>query len=68
MPKRKTQPEKNKPESSPFWNVREVAAFCKCSNGAVWGWKRAGILRAYGQGRVVRFKAADVEALMAQPK
>lgn len=67
MPKRKTQPEKSKPESS-FWTVREVAAYCRCSNGAVWGWKRAGILRAYGQGRVVRFKAADVEALMAQPK
>ena len=76
MPKRKTQKQRattGEPESlgqlgASFWTVREVAAYCRCSNGAVWGWKRAGVLRAYGQGRVVRFKAADVEALMAQPK
>ncbi len=67
MAKREARVKRNKPET-PFWNVREVAAFCGCSTGSVWNWKREGVLRAYGRGRVVRFKAADVEALMAQPK
>jgi excisionase family DNA binding protein len=67
MPKHETQAGKNKPEGI-FWTVREVAAYCNCSTGSVWNWMREGVLPAYGPGKVVRFKAEDVERLMAQPR
>lgn len=51
---------------TPFWNVKQCAAYAGCSTGAIWLWVRAGLLPTYGLGRVVRFKQADIELLMSQ--
>jgi excisionase family DNA binding protein len=53
-------------EAAGFWTVKQVAAYLRCSTGAVWGWKREGLLRAYQVGRLVRFLRADVDRFVAQ--
>lgn len=52
---------------APMLTQREVAALFRVSMKTIYNWRMSGVLTGFTMGGVIRFKRADVLALMDNP-
>jgi hypothetical protein len=52
--------ESSKEEKEELFTVEETSQFLKCSNQALWNWRKSGILPSYRLGNRVYYKKSDI--------